>query len=96
MVVALMLVSGREKTLTEDAHLKETWVQVLSVLRSHLMGGEISLRVSLWMSWTRTSWLANRRGCDSLAFLGLYVILGDLGDSTSWRHPALSAPFSST
>jgi hypothetical protein len=59
VVVALMRVSGWEKTLTEVAYLKETWVQVLSVLRAHLMRGETSLRVSLWMSWT--SWLANPR-----------------------------------
>lgn len=59
VAVALMRVSGWEKTLTEDAHLKETWVQVLSVLQSHLKRSETSLGVSLWMSWT--SWLANPR-----------------------------------
>lgn len=48
-----MLVSGLEKTLTEDVYLKEErWVQVLSVLEFHLMRDETSLRESLWMSWT--------------------------------------------
>lgn len=66
-----MLVSGWEKTLTGNTYLKEeTWVQVLSVLQDHLKRDETSLRESLWMSWTRLAG-DKRRGCDSLAFLGL-------------------------
>lgn len=63
-----MLVSGLEKTLTEDVYLKEeTWVQVLSVLEFHLMRDETSLRESLWMSWTSE---INAVAATSLPFSG--------------------------